>query len=394
MRDNAHYELPFRIAGLIKARISGVISTGEEAELRAWADEDPRNRALLEQFSPATWRGIENPLARYDSGSGLSAIKHKLAANAAKRTRIFSIARWAAAVIIPLALVTYWLATPVKHGNNNRGIAAMTDSVTGSNHQVAYLTSSEGDSVRLSPSRDTTYKLASGYTAQGQAGTLMIAPGSMGHGNDRSFTLITPKSGIYRIVLGDGSKAWLNAASSIRFPEKFDDRERRVTINGEVYIEVAKDASRPFRVDAAGSTIDVLGTNFNIKAYDPGSVTTTLVSGKVRVRNGVVSQVLSPGQQVSITGAAAAVRTADLEQVMAWKNGRFIYRKAGIRQIMDDLARWYDIEVTYSGSAVETGGITLDVSRDIPLAGILRMLELSGAGHFILKDNRITVQPD
>ncbi|HEY6901100.1 MAG TPA: FecR domain-containing protein, partial [Puia sp.] len=169
-----------------------------------------------------------------------------------------------------------------------------------------------------------------------------------------SNTLSTPRGGQYRLVLPDGSEVWLNAASSITYPTAFTGNERKVSITGEAYFEIKPNASMPFRViahaPAGEQEVDVLGTHFNIKAYeDETSLTTTLLEGSIRLRSKAVSLLLSPGQQglLQPDGQIHLNPNADEEEVIAWKNGLFHFEQADITEVMRQLARWYNVEVVF-----------------------------------------------
>lgn len=207
--------------------------------------------------------------------------------------------------------------------------------------------------------------------------------------------LSTPRGRQFQLVLPDGSRIWLNAASSIRYPVEFAANERRVEITGEAYLEVTQNASKPFRVslpptaEKHGATIEVLGTHFNVNSYtDESEVKTTLLEGKVKVNcqlaNGekaeeMVTAVLQPGQQAVINGLVHAipVKYTDVDAVVAWKNGIFNFQDASIQQVMRQLARWYDVDVQYENGipAIEFGG---KMGRDLSLMNVLRFLEKSG----------------
>lgn len=164
-------------------------------------------------------------------------------------------------------------------------------------------------------------------------------------------TIETPKGGIYRVTLPDGSKVWLNNASSISFPSSFDTDQRTVSIRGEVYFEVAHDARRPFRVHTAQQEIEVLGTQFNINAYEEEPFAkTTLVQGSVKVTGQSGTQVLKPGyEMISSTERQDRVALADMRSVLAWKDGIFRFERVRLDVIMRQIARWYDIELVYEG---------------------------------------------
>lgn len=167
-------------------------------------------------------------------------------------------------------------------------------------------------------------------------------------------TISTSRGNQYRLVLADGSSIWLNAASSIRFPTAFNGTERKVEITGEVYLEVAKNPAMPFKVMANGVEIQVLGTHFNVNAYDDeGSVKTTLLEGKVKVSQEASTVQLDPSQQAVFNKQTQQLRVqaADIEEVIAWKEGMFEFHNDDLAGIMRQLARWYDVDVVISGKA-------------------------------------------
>lgn len=160
----------------------------------------------------------------------------------------------------------------------------------------------------------------------------------------------TPKGGIFQVVLPDGSKAWLNSASSISFPSDFIENERSVTIEGEVYFEVHTDKIRPFRVKASNQLIEVLGTKFNVNAYhDEPNVRTTLLEGKIQVQGLNKNIVLDPGYEFTTSkNGVDQISKADLEAITAWKDGIFQFDRVDLGVLMRQLARWYDVEIVYT----------------------------------------------
>jgi len=196
-------------------------------------------------------------------------------------------------------------------------------------------------------------------------------------------TITTARGNQYQVVLADGTKVWLNAASSIRFPSYFAGNERKVEITGEAYFEVAKDAAKPFRVEFNSQSgekgeIEVLGTHFNVNAYpEEEDVKTTLIEGSVKIKKGSNIKMLAPGQQARITpGDITLKNDVVLSQVMAWKDGFFMFNDSDIKMIMRQVARWYDIEVDFEGKILSEG-FTGKVSRDVPLSKFLKVLELN-----------------
>lgn len=206
-------------------------------------------------------------------------------------------------------------------------------------------------------------------------------------------TIETPKGGEYHIILPDGTLVWLNSASSLTFPTKFSGKNRIVTLNGEAYFEVAHNKNTPFHVHAKGSRVDVLGTHFNISAYDDDpDFTTTLLEGSVSVSKNNRKSLLVPGQQSVVMNGSdnISVRTVNVEDVMAWHNGYFRFNDEDIKSILKKISRWYDVEVEYRNTkqSQQLGGMSY---RTKSLNDLLIQLEKIGNLHFKLEGRRVIV---
>lgn len=211
-------------------------------------------------------------------------------------------------------------------------------------------------------------------------------------------TIETAKGNQYQILLPDGTKVWLNAASSLKYPEVFSGKERRVVLTGEAYFEVAKDKTRPFFVRTAaspkdnnGQVVEVLGTHFNINSYgEDQAVKTTLLEGSVKVSNANASKILKPGEQ-SIIGnyglGLIQVIPVDTDDETAWKNGLFRFSNAGLKSILNQLERWYDVKIDYS--TVPDKRYNGMVPRSAKLSEVLKMLELTGNINFEIEEHRV-----
>lgn len=187
----------------------------------------------------------------------------------------------------------------------------------------------------------------------------------------------------YQLTLTDGTRVWLNASSSIHFPASFAGNERKVDITGEVYFEVAKDARKPFKVafkDKSGavSEIEVLGTHFNVNTYiDEPEMKTTLLEGSVKIKNASGVKLLAPGQQARISPKGIEIKLdADIDQVMAWKNGYFLFDNTDIHTLMRQVARWYNVDVDFERDVTEDG-FSGRISRDVPLSKLIEVFELN-----------------
>ncbi len=209
-------------------------------------------------------------------------------------------------------------------------------------------------------------------------------------------TISTPRGGQYQVELADGSKAWLNAASSLRFPTRFTGAERKVEVTGEVYFEIAKKAGVPFEVILAnGCKLQVLGTHFNVMDYeDEKTIETTLLEGSVMFVYKENNIIIQPGQQVVLdenTSGLSLNRQVDLEAVMAWKNGKFYFKSADIESVMKQLSRWYDVDIEYKGRVDKK--FEGSVSRDISASNIFKILEATGGVNFKIDGKKILVGP-
>lgn len=218
------------------------------------------------------------------------------------------------------------------------------------------------------------------------------------HNEQLKFNSIqTPRGGQYKIILPDSSCVWLNAASSLKYPTRFSGAERRVELSGEAYFEVAR-ANVPFVVATEGQEVAVLGTHFNIDAYRPGETRTTLMSGKVKVsprRSGTLlpGTFLQPGRQAVLTGGdrVQVVELDDAASVATWREGIFSYSDTELSRVLDDFARWYDIEVSYTPGVAKLK-LDAEVRRDIRLSEALYLLEQSLPVKFQLKERRLMAE--
>lgn len=248
-----------------------------------------------------------------------------------------------------------------------------------------------GDKATLLLADGSTVDLTkAGIGVIGNKGNIQIAKESAGQvsfnpGNapvNSSFnTIQTQRGGKYMIILPDNTKAWLNAASSLRFPTAFNGNKREVDMQGEVYFEVAKNVSKPFIVHFGSNAVEVLGTHFDVMAYqEEAATTTTLFEGSVKVSNAQISVTIRPGQAAVAKGTDLSIEpNADLDAALAWKEGRFAFNNADIQQVMNALARWYDVDVKYEGNgAVQSSRIDAVVDRNISLQTMLNALKTSG----------------
>lgn len=302
---------------------------------------------------------------------------------------------WAAAIVIILAGAGVYLT---RTGHGAAGPQAMTrtmhDIPPGMNGAV--LTLADGRRVVLDSAGNGVIAIQGSVVVKLRDGRVSYDrhSGVAGGGPAVYNTMTTPRGRQYQLVLPDGTKVWLNAASSLTYPTAFTGDERKVQVNGEAYFEVARDIKRPFRVKAGrAAEIEVLGTSFNVNAYgDETSVNTTLLEGSVRVV-GKESVVMKPGEQTQVyNDKIRLVRDVDTAQAVAWKNGAFSFTDADLSAVMRQLARLYDVEVRYAGE-IPQRTFTGDIGRSLSLEQVLRILAKNKIEYRIEEGRRITILP-
>lgn len=350
-----------RLSELERKWLDGTISSEEEIEYMEWYNRESEDSVIVPSTS-----AMQEPEHQERLFAGIQAKMHTPAFDALGQVvsiRRMSWMRYAAAVVFLVvsgSAAYLWF----NKGNDRHMLTDDNKQLTiVPGHETAILTLADGSTIALD-------RVNNGMLAQqGNSSIVKLANGQIAYnleglaqGEVLMNTMSTPKGGRYQLVLPDGTKVWLNAASSITYPAAFVGSGRNVRVSGEVYMEVVKDKSRPFRVDVDGkSVVEVLGTSFNVNSYaDEGSIKTTLLEGSVRVgkanladaRNDGVGVILKPGQQAiqEEKKKISVSNNADLEQVIAWKNGYFDFDRVDIQTVMRRIERWYDVEVVFEGN--------------------------------------------
>ncbi|WP_345950722.1 FecR domain-containing protein [Mucilaginibacter sp. PAMB04274] len=321
-------------------------------------------------------------------------ISNQLNATPQTKKRIINIYRYAtAAAVLLVATTTAYLFLHRASPSNkleNVSVKKPLDVMPGSNKAI--LTLADGSTMILDDKADGNLKELPGLiitkTHKGELVYKVLSKQSSEQVTTIN-TVTTPKGGQYQVVLPDGTRVWLNAASRLTYPQVFAGKTREVKLEGEGYFEVSKNKAMPFHVFTGNQDVEVTGTHFNINGYmDDGSINTTLLEGGITLHHHGRSQKIIPGKQanVSTNPFAIKVQTVDTEEVVAWKNGLFEFNNASLRQIMSQLERWYDIKVDYSSlPAKRYNGM---VPRSANLSRVLKMLEVTGNIKFEIQNNR------
>lgn len=296
----------------------------------------------------------------------------------------------AAMIILLAGTATYLIrkSTPPRGTTINQ--VAKADILPGTNKAILTLT--DGSHIELDSAARGT------LTQQGAASVTKLNNGQLAYqisnhtGADAVYnTVTTPRGGQYQIVLPDGTKVWLNAASSLHFPTSFTGKERVVEVTGEAYFEVARKENQPFKVLTEGMEVKVLGTHFNVNAYaDEAASSTLLLEGKVMVSHRGKNVLMNPGQQALVKEDIRIVPHADIETLMAWKAGKFSYNNMGLETIMRQIARWYDVDIIFEDKIADS--YSMEISRNVPLSKLLQFMEISGGVHFVINGRKVIVR--
>lgn len=365
----------------------------EIKDLDEWRKPGGREEVFQELMDRKRFIAGVKEMNNYDDGEAVNTIFSRLGLrNPLQVRRMVWLKRWmAVAAVVVLAVAGVWMLT--KRSPAPPASIARKDVGPGGNK--ATLTLANGTTIVL----DTVQRGA--ITSQGNSRVLKMDDGRLAYEpvtkkteSPVYNTLTTPRGGQYQLTLPDGSRVWLNAASSITYPTAFTNTDRTVKITGEAYIEVVHSKDRPFRVQAGDQLVEDIGTAFNVNAYsDEPAIKTTLVAGKVKVSSGTAMRVLSPGQQVQSKGSMLEmVAGVDVDQVLAWKNGAFSFRNADLPTVMRQLARWYDIEVEYTG-AVPAGTFDGEIGRGLTLSQVLQGLAQARINYTIVNSHKIVIRP-
>ncbi|MBO9675741.1 MAG: FecR domain-containing protein [Sphingobacteriaceae bacterium] len=310
-----------------------------------------------------------------------------------KSLKLFTVKRMviAASIVLCLSFGLYFMVQ--RHAAPLTAKTELKDIMPGKHRAV--LTLADGTVVDLDDAKNGQIADQNGIvinkTKNGQLEyTIKEIPDAAATGSN---TIATPRGGQYQVNLPDGTKVWLNAATTLKYPYAFAKNERLVELNGEAYFEVYKDRSRPFKVKTSNQTVEVLGTHFNINAYsDEELVKTTLLEGAVKVSAASGTVNLKPGEQAQFNANKARLavnQQVDLDKEMAWKNNIFSFDNDDLQTIMRQISRWYDLDVVYQGKITPEKYVG-EIPKNSNLAEVFKILELNHV-HIEVKGKVLTV---
>lgn len=323
------------------------------------------------------------------------AIRAKI--NSSRKNKIIPFYKYAAAAAVLLLIASSsYLLLGTNSSSNSSKLANVQnlDVLPGTNK--ATLTLADGSTVILDETTAANISDKDGLkiskTNDGQLIYTILNQENLGKNKIVAYnTIHTPKGGQYQVILPDGTKVWLNAESSLKYPEVFVGQVRNVELTGEAYFEVAKNKAMPFHVKSQSQDVEVLGTHFNINSYmDDKTIKTTLLEGSIKVSNQASIRILKPGEQsIAAADGFSAIQLAtdvDTDDETAWKNGLFQFNNAGLKTILNQLERWYDIKIDYN--SVPNKRYNGMVPRKAKLSEVLKMLEKTGNIKFEIAEDR------
>ena len=381
----------FEIARIIQKSLKGKLSESEERQLSGWrkvSDENERafQRMISEDFYTI---GMEK-LEMYDSRVAYGRFLQKKYQQRRKRRFLINMAR-VAAVALPfvIALVLYV--------GLNREEEQMVRPSLASNilpgTSKAVLTLANGQMIPLGKEATDSTIITDGTQISASGSGVTYASGVESESVVYN-KLEIPRGGEFCLTLSDGTRVWLNSETSIQYPVAFGAKERRVFVQGEAYFEVAKDAKKPFTVQFMSSSVTVLGTSFNIRAYpEEKRSQTTLAEGSVRIYSHGSSMLLKPGEQAEVSALSGEMvkQEVEVKNFTSWKDGRFVFEQQPLEDIMRTLERWYDIRVIFKDEGAKRISLSGNMKRYGDFSQVMKMLQMTGDVRFELHGNDVYI---
>lgn len=386
---------------LIKRYIDNNCTPQEATELFDYLQQSSSNRVLLQEMKDL-YNAQTGDVQTINKAEWSQRVRNELLQHIQTEARVIPFyKRWlpqVAAAAILLIGATIFFQYFNKSSSTNDTVVVKPVTQTPSKEVLpgtdkAILTLADGTVVVLDSAKTGSIAAQGGTVLQNKNGLIVYdASGNAASADQITFnTISTPKGGQYQVVLPDGSKAWLNAASSLRFPTAFTGETRTVELTGEGYFEIAKNEKMPFHVKANNVDVEVVGTHFNVMAYEnEATIRTTLLEGSVKLNSGTSSGYLKPGQQADVNSTGVLkIAQGDVDEAVAWKNGNFYFDNTSLTTIMRQFERWYNIEVAYSG-VEKKRYFSVEMSRSMSLSQVLKLLNAADI-QFKIEQNKLSV---
>lgn len=377
---------------LIKNSLEGNLSSEDTDELEEWLESAEENRMLFQRLQRKDILFEKLEFCRSVNSAGDWKSICLKAGISSRRHLYIRIARYAAAVVGMFLISLAYLKLTESEGKEQLVATMVTDSIRPGFRQ-AYIELVSGEKFILGDSVNRMVKNIKGMVLRENQEGLVLQTDSLLR-NDLSTIeynrIVIPRGGEYQLTLADGTKVWLNSDSRLEFPAAFTGEERKVRLSGEAYFQVKPDKLRPFRVEVNTMQVVVLGTSFNINAYNE-EMKTTLVEGAVKVNVGGVYYSLSPGYEANVRHGKVVVEKADVYAQTAWKDGKFVFREKRLEDVLTILGRWYDVNIFYQNAAVKDLHFTGNVQRHATIGEVLKFLERTNLIRFSVVGRTVIV---
>ena len=374
------------IETLILKYLQGKLAEEEKRQLDEWLKDD-RNKKLFSRLVNKQRILVKmERLDEYDWEKSWKVMEKKL-----HERKKFSWKYWGmVASLLGIVLLGTWVF--MEKNEKKSPVVVMRGVEPGG--VFAELVLPDGKIVELNKDSNNLFLGESGKVLRNENGVLFLTQDSVQLQKVSYSEIRTPRGGEYQVVLPDNSIVWLNADSKLRFPLTFSGKERRVFASGELYFQVAKDSLSPFRIEVEGLyEVEVLGTEFNVRAYSDLPSATTLVDGRVLIRDKGTKVVLKPGEQaVKGKHGEVVVREVDVAPYIAWKQGYFLFEDERLEDILNELARWYDVNVFFENSSVREERFSVDMPRHESFEEVLRLIEQTRSIQIEIEGNNVFVK--
>ena len=374
------------IETLILKYLQGKLAEEEKRQLDEWLKDD-RNKKLFSRLVNKQRILVKmERLDEYDWEKSWKVMEKKL-----HERKKFSWKYWGmVASLLGIVLLGTWVF--MEKNEKKSPVVVMRGVEPGG--VFAELVLPDGKIVELNKDSNNLFLGESGKVLRNENGVLFLTQDSVQLQKVGYSEIRTPRGGEYQVVLPDNSIVWLNADSKLRFPLTFSGKERSVFASGELYFQVAKDSLSPFRIEVEGLyEVEVLGTEFNVRAYSDLPSATTLVDGRVLIRDKGTKVVLKPGEQaVKGKHGEVVVREVDVAPYIAWKQGYFLFEDERLEDILNELARWYDVNVFFENSSVREERFSVDMPRHESFEEVLRLIEQTRSIQIEIEGNNVFVK--
>lgn len=382
-------QLP-QIARLLFQRLTDTLSVEEEAEFENWLSADDRNLQMWKEISRKNFyseKELQSHL--FNALAAFCRVQAKYHRRLFQRRLQRICVGVAAIAVVTLGII--WIKINFAR-QADKPLPVFSQFPAGESRAVLIL--GDGQRMELNRQMDDSVIIDAGIRLETTGGKVEYRQEKIQPVTLTFNTLEIPRKGEFQLVLGDGTKVWLNSESCIRYPVAFTGKERRVYLQGEAYFEVSKNKEIPFIVDMGKVAVQVLGTAFNARAYrDETRVYATLAEGKIQLEAGQRNLILQPEEQgvVELASGELTRKKVDVRLYTGWKEGRFIFQEQTLEEMMNTLSRWYDIQVFYENPAVRKVTFSGNLKRYDSFDKIIGMLEMTGMAHFKVKGNTIII---